>query len=69
MVPLHRHQAGAGYARYYFNVAIEGGWHRHQIDLLLLKRLGEGNARIVRMLYFRPESAATDVKPGIQFDK
>ena len=41
LVSLHRHQAGAGYPRYYLDVAIEGRWHRHQIDLLLLKRLGE----------------------------
>lgn len=48
-VTLHRHQTRAGNTRQHFDIAIEWGWHRHQIHLLLFESIGDGNACIVWM--------------------
>ena len=51
-IALQCDQTRAGYARQYFNIAIERRWHRHQVQLFLLQRIGDGDARIIRMLDF-----------------
>jgi hypothetical protein len=59
-------QAGTGYARQHLDIAIERRWHRHQIQLLLLKRIGNRNAG-VRMLQLQPQRAAARFQPAIEF--
>ena len=45
-------QTRAEYPRQYFDIAIERGWHRHQVRLFLFQRIGKGDTRIIRMLNF-----------------
>ena len=64
-VALQCDQTRAGYARQYFDIAIERYWHRHQVQLFLFQCIGKGNARIIRMLDFRPQSATARFKPSV----
>ena len=60
---LHGHQAGAGNPRQHFDIAIERGGHRHQIQLLLFQGIGDGNAGIILILrHFRPQGATACFK-------
>ena len=52
-VAQHRNQAGGGHAREHFHVSIKWRWHRHQIHLFLLQRIGNGALICVRVNLLR----------------